>query len=144
MDNVTNGIPDGVTLRHRVVTGQPTYGRPMLPFPLTYAPTCEAGVIFLFGMVAQQLGYAVTRVQTGFPDCEALRELAPNRWQRVRIEFEYESRNFLTHLHPVQGCDLIVCWINNWPTCPMEVLELQKVIQPQHPRIGATSEAERT
>jgi hypothetical protein len=130
-DNVTGDVMNGVALRHKVVDGQPTYGRPLISSPLTYAPTNEMGVVFLFGMVAQRLGYAVTRIQSGFPDCEALRELAPNRWQRVRIEFEYESRNFLLHLHPVPGCDLIVCWNHNWPECPLEVLELQKVVLAQ-------------
>jgi len=22
------------------------------------------------------------------------------------------------------GCDLIVCWVHNWPECPVEVIEL--------------------
>jgi hypothetical protein len=131
IDNVTEGVIDGVTPRHRVVTGQPIYGRPMVPCPLTYAPTCESAVVFLFGMVAERLGYAVTKIQASFPDGEALRELAPNRWQKVRIEFEYESRNFLAHMHPTTGCDVIVCWSHNWPECPLEVLELQKVVPGQ-------------
>ena len=45
------------------------------------------------------------------------------------IELEYESRNFLEHQHPVNGCDLIVCWINNWPDCPLEVIELSSVLR---------------
>jgi len=47
----------------------------------------------------------------------------------VRIEFEYESRNFLKHMHPANGCDLIVCWRHNWPECPLEVIELRKVME---------------
>ncbi len=38
--------------------------------------------------------------------------------ERVRIEFEYQSRNFHTHGHPVDGCDVIVCWEHNWPDLP--------------------------
>jgi hypothetical protein len=41
----------------------------------------------------------------------------------------------LQHLHPIEGCDLIICWKHNWPQCPLEVLELQKVIVPQQPKI---------
>jgi hypothetical protein len=52
-----------------------------------------------------------------------------NKGQRVLIELEYESRNFLEHQHPVKGCDLIVCWINNWPDCPLEVIELSSVLR---------------
>jgi hypothetical protein len=51
----------------------------------------------------------------------------------VRIEFEYLSRNFLKHRHRVDKCDIIVCWIHNWPECPLEVLELRKVVSSQRP-----------
>jgi len=73
----------------------------------------------------------VMRLQAEFPDCEAMCEVEPGRWQRVRIEFEYESRNFLAHMHPVAGCDLIVCWNHNWKDCPLEVLELKRAISTQ-------------
>jgi hypothetical protein len=67
-------------------------------------------------------------VRTAFPDCEALRAVAANRLQRVNIEFEYLSKNFLAHGHRVDKCDIIVCWINNWPECPLEVIELRKLL----------------
>ncbi|MBZ5507225.1 MAG: hypothetical protein LAO78_17335 [Acidobacteriia bacterium] len=129
--SVTARMLESGTYRYRILTNRPIYGRPMVMGPMTYAPTNEGGVIFVFGMVAHQLGFAVKRIQSDFPDCEALREVGRNRWQLVRIEFEYESRNFLTHMHPVDGCDLIVCWNHNWPECPLEVLELQNVVLPQ-------------
>jgi hypothetical protein len=46
----------------------------------------------------------------------------------VRIEFEFRSRTFRDHGHDPDGCDLIVCWEHNWPECPLEVVELRKVI----------------
>ncbi len=103
-----------------------TYGNPM-HFPgFRHEPVNEQGVILLFGMVARELGYMIEAVQSGFPDCEAKRQIAPSRWQRVNIEFEFESRNFRDHGHPVSGCDVIVCWRHNWDDCPdhVEVLEL--------------------
>jgi HNH endonuclease len=118
----------GATLRPRFLKDQPTYGPPLLHMPLCLAPTNELGVVFLFGTVARELGFMVLRLQAEFPDCEALREVEPGRWQWVRIEFEYESRNFLAHQHPVKGCDLIVCWRHNWKDCPLEVIELSQVI----------------
>ena len=121
----TSGLPS----RPKIRTDQPTYGQPLLDVPMTYAPTNENGVIFAFGSVARELGFSVLRIQAGFPDCEALREVEPGRWQRVRIEFEYESRNFVMHMHPVSGCDLIVCWHDNWPECPLEVVELSRVLE---------------
>jgi hypothetical protein len=47
------------------------------------------------------------------------------RWQRVWIEFEYESRNFLKHFHDAAKCDIVVCWKHTWPECPLEVIELR-------------------
>ena len=77
----------------------------------------------------RRLGFKILRTQKAFPDCEAMREVAPGHWQRVRIEFEFESRNFKLHRHRKEGCDLIVCWVNNWPECPVEVIELSKVVE---------------
>jgi hypothetical protein len=114
--------------RPGALMNQPIYGTPLIPWALTYAPTNEIGVVYLFGTVARELGYAVTRMQTEFPDGEAMRQLDEGRWQRVRIEFEFESRNFLAHYHKVEDCDLIVCWKHNWAECPLEVLELKSVV----------------
>jgi hypothetical protein len=85
-------------------------------------------------LVAKELGYMVETVQSGFPDCEAKRQTAPNRWQRVNIEFEFESRNFRDHGHPLSGCDVIVCWHHNWPDRPdhIEILELSTRIKSLH------------
>jgi hypothetical protein len=108
--------------------GRPIYGNP-LPWPeLVHEPVNEGGVVFAFGMMARRLGFAVRRIQRAFPDCEALREVSRNQWQMVRIEFEFESRNFVLHRHDPNGCDVIVCWVHNWPECPVniEVVELSK------------------
>ncbi|MBI1312332.1 hypothetical protein GC176_13665 [bacterium] len=111
--------------------GGRAYG-PVLNFRgLQHAPVNEQGVVFLFGMLALELGFLVESVATGFPDCEAKRRISKtgNRWERVRIEFEFCSRNFVDHGHPVNGCDLIVCWEHNWGDCPLEVLELRSVLE---------------
>jgi hypothetical protein len=117
--------------RRNLFPNRPVYGL-LLNLPeLVHEPLNEQGVIFAFGAVARQLGFAVLRFQTGFPDCEALREVVRGQLQRVRIEFEYESRNFLRHRHRVDGCDIIVCWVHNWKECPkdIEVIELRKVLK---------------
>jgi len=110
---------------------RPTYGDPIDFRGLRHEPVNEDGVVFLFGMVARELGYLVESVQAGFPDCEAKRQIAPGKWQRVRIEFEFESRNFRDHGHPSEGCDAIVCWKHNWSECPpdLEVVELSSLIR---------------
>jgi Homing endonuclease associated repeat len=118
----------------KIALDEPLYGVPLMHPALSHAPTNEMGVLFLFGTLAQELGYKVMRVQAAFPDCEAMRRVEPERWQRVRIEFEFESRNFLAHMHPPAHCDLIVCWSHNWKECPVEVLELRKVVMGQEPK----------
>jgi len=113
-----------------VLEGHPTYGNPIDFRGLRHAPVNEQGVVLLFGLVAKELGYIVEAVQSGFPDCEAKRQIGPQRWQRVHLEFEFESRNFRDHGHPLTGCDVIVCWRHNWPDCPrhIEILELSTLI----------------
>jgi len=108
----------------------PVYGAPIDFRGLRHAPVNEQGVVFLFGMVAYELGFIVEAVHAAFPDCEAKRciDVAHQKWQRVRVEFEHRSRTFLDHGHDPAGCDLIVCWEHNWPDCPLEVLELRGVL----------------
>jgi hypothetical protein len=118
-------------LRFPPLDDRPSYGQPMDFRGLRHEPVNEQGVVLLFGIVAKELGYTVEAVQSGFPDCEAKRQVGPKRWQRVHIEFEFESRNFRDHGHPPAGCDVIVCWRHNWPDCPqhIEVLELSSLLK---------------
>jgi hypothetical protein len=112
-------------LKDRPLLGAPT----RLPaFP--YEPVNEMGVMVLFSMLAQQLGFVIESVQAGFPDCQAKIEVEPGRWQHFRIEFEFESRGFKLHGHDPNQCDLIVCWRHNWKNCPphIQVLELSKIV----------------
>jgi Homing endonuclease associated repeat len=118
-------------VRYPPLDHRPIYGQPMDFRGLRHEPVNEQGVVLIFAMVAKELGYTVEAVQSGFPDCEAKRQIAPQRWQRVHLEFEFESRNFRDHGHSVTGCDVIVCWRHNWPDCPpqIEILELSSLIK---------------
>lgn len=106
------------------------FGAPINFRGLRHAPISEQGVVYLFGMVSSELGLIVEAVQAAYPDCEAKRRIdnKQDRWQRVRIEFEFVSSNFKAHAHDPSGCDLIVCWEHDWPDCPLEVIELRSVI----------------
>jgi hypothetical protein len=109
---------------------RPVMGEPFDRSPMTNAPVNELGVMVLFGMVAVGLGLQVESVQGKFPDCVAKRQVAPGKWQYLRIEFEYESKNFKLHGHDPKGCDMIVCWRHNWKDCPaeIEVVELCRLV----------------
>jgi predicted transport protein len=95
---------------------------------LIWAPVNEQGVVFLFGMVARELGMYVEVVRPGYPDCIAKRYIGKGRWEEVRIEFEYRSGHFK---HDPSECDMIVCWEHDWSECPrsIEVIELKEEIK---------------
>ena len=109
---------------------RPVMGPPFYPCALSNAPANEMGVMILFGMLAGELGFQIEAVQGKYPDIEAKRQIQPGKWQRVRIEAEYESRNFALHGHDPAKCDMIVCWRHNWVKCPkeIEVIELSRVV----------------
>lgn len=116
---------------------RPSYGRLINFRGMQHAPMNELGVVFLFGMLAKELGFVVEAISASFPDCEAKRLIeSGDQWERVLIEFEYKSGNFQKHGHSVDECDLIVCWEHDWEECPLEVLELSMVIQNSSEVIG--------
>jgi hypothetical protein len=111
---------------------RPTFGEPVAGVPgLLNAPTNEAGVILIFGMLAERLGFQVRSLRAAFPDCIAMRWVGATSWQEVTIEFEFESRNFRAHRHPPDGCDILVCWTHNWEECPkhLEVIVLSEELE---------------
>ena len=114
----------------RVIPGRPVMGPPLMLHGLACEPVNEAGVVFLFGMVAHRLGFWVDSLQMAYPDCEAKLEMEPGLWQHVHIEFEYESRHFRAHRHDEKKCDILVCWRHNWKGCPKEiqVVEMRKLL----------------
>ncbi|MFQ6083483.1 MAG: hypothetical protein ACE5WD_09000 [Candidatus Aminicenantia bacterium] len=118
-------------VQHWQSIGGTAYG-PFLNFRgLQHAPLNEQGVVFLFGMVCFELGFVVEAVRTDYPDCEAKRRVDKKRdkWERVRIEFEFRSSHFKEHGHKPELCDVIVCWEHDWPECPLEVIELKSAIK---------------
>lgn len=125
----TEDAPPPPTAQWQRLDG-PTFGPPIDFRGLRHAPINEQGVVFLFGMVSYELGFIVEAIHAAYPDCEAKRcvDQRQQRWQRVRIEFEYWSSNFRDHGHNPAACDVIVCWEHDWPECPLEVIELRKVI----------------
>jgi hypothetical protein len=87
-------------------------------------PATRDGVIFLFGKVGEELSIYVEEIKVAFPICLA-RRYTGSGWEKVKIEFEYRSADFKKKGHDPAGCDIIVCWENNWPDCPLEVIELE-------------------
>jgi hypothetical protein len=97
---------------------------------MQHAPLNEFGVVFLFGMLAKELGFIVEAIGAPFPDCQAKRlDQDGQFYKNVMIEFEYYSSAFRKHRHDPARCDLIVCWKHDWKDCPIEVLELSKIVE---------------
>jgi hypothetical protein len=88
------------------------------------APKNEKELVALFASLSSShLGFSIRKIRRRFPDCIAYRG-----GQRLRIEFEFQSRNFKSHHHRASGCDLIVCWHDNWGDAAparLEILELR-------------------
>lgn len=102
---------------------------------LRFAPASRQGVVYLFGMISDELGFLIESFISEFPDCEGKRcvDQENNQWEPIRIQFEYKSSDFKTRIsakgYDESKCDLIVCWNHNWEDSPTEVLELRSVLQ---------------
>ncbi len=107
------------------------YGEKINFKSLACAPVNEHGVVYLFGVLHEAFGFKIESVQAGFPDCIARRKVSKDKWEEVRIEFEFESRSFVAHKHDIKGVDMIICWRHNWKDCPkeIEVIELSEMIK---------------
>ena len=95
--------------------------------PMQYAPQNELGVVFLFAQLLKRFRLKIEKIRPHYPDCIAYQKAGGGE-RRVRIEFEYKSRNFYAHAHKAQRCDWLVCWEHNWPGIPdgIRVVELRK------------------
>ena len=95
-----------------------------------FAPRSEQEVVTLFGFLLPHLKrrFLINEVRQQFPDCEAWEINGSSERKLVRIEFELRASNFVAHKHNENGCDLIVCWEDDWPNCKIERLALKSAI----------------
>lgn len=96
-----------------------------------YSPINEQGVVYLFGLIANDLNIRVESIQQGYPDCTAIKYVGKGRWERINIEFEFKNSNFD---HGPDKCDVLVCWEDNLQDSKrdtlkgLEIIELQSII----------------
>lgn len=97
---------------------------------LVREPTNEQGVRHLFSKHHERMGYPII-VEMGdpFPDATVIDRDGIER----KIEFEWMSRNFLTHEHKGK-CDAIVCWRNDWPRAnpPFKIIDFETFLDKVH------------
>jgi hypothetical protein len=87
-------------------------------------PTNERETVFLFDSLSGRLGWVLLYSGAPFPDAIIGNGSGETLW----AEFEYRARNFEKHGHDPCGCDLIVCWHNDWPGAPLPVWALDRVL----------------
>jgi len=83
-------------------------------------PANEAETIALYRALEDRLVWRIVHLQNAFPDA-----IIEDREERqLRAEFEFVASNFREHGHDPAGCDLIICWWNDWPDAPLPVFAL--------------------
>jgi len=89
-------------------------------------PQNEAETIELFRFLEPWIRWRIVHLQTRFPDAV----IEYQNGARLIAEFEHSSANYRAHGHPDEGCDLIVCFRDNWPDAPVPVWALEEVMFP--------------
>jgi len=110
-------------------------GKPMDLGVLNYAPTSEQGVVALFVHFMNKLKdhefVKIEFIRAGFPDACVI-EKEGNLYNRKYVEFEFKASKFREHVknksHRTMKCDYVVCWENDYYSCPIEVIELKSEI----------------
>lgn len=83
-------------------------------------PTNEQETIDLFKLACDWHGWTIVDLQRACPDAV----IENGAGVRLSAEFEHLARSFRAHGHDPASCDLIVCWVNNWPGAPLPVWAL--------------------
>lgn len=95
---------------------------------IVFEVTNEQGVVVYFAQQGPKHGFHFESVQIAFPDA-----IIWHKGVRYRVEFEYQAKSFLHHQHDPRGCDLIICWYNDYPNSILPVLALSDPNWPETP-----------
>lgn len=82
-------------------------------------PRNELELIFRFAQEMPE-DWEVLSLQVAFPDATL-----KIHGDVYKAEFEHKSESFVKHEHDLAQADLIICWIHDWPDCPLPVLEVK-------------------
>ena len=107
-------------------------GSPMEFRGMRFSPVDRAGVLYLFGMLAVELGFELEFVSSERPHAEGRRyfDLRREQWKHLRMEFMLRSSEYVPDQDSGrEPCDLLVCWEHDAEDCPVEVLELNSVVR---------------
>jgi len=84
----------------------------------------EDAVKTLFVLLSNSLGYRILNVGVrGFDYV-----LADKDGNIFNAEVEYYASEFVKHRHPTEECGLLICWVDDWPECPIKKLTLSELV----------------
>ena len=97
---------------------------------IRYAPVDTRGVIYIFGLVSEELSYIVESFSVDRLCFAGKRNMSmkKEKLEAVNIGFTLNSSDLKSSGHLTKNCQLLVCWKHEWKECPVEVLELSSVL----------------
>ncbi|MEN8222316.1 MAG: hypothetical protein ABFR36_03570 [Acidobacteriota bacterium] len=97
---------------------------------IKYAPVDTRGVIYIFGLVSEELSYIVESFGKDKFCFSGKRNLSleKEKWEPVNFSFTLNSSDLESSGRLSKNCELLVCWKHDWKECPVEVLELSSVL----------------
>lgn len=97
---------------------------------IKYSPVDTRGVIYIFGLVSEELSYIVESFGEDKLCFAGKRNLSleNEKWEAVNIGFTLNSSDLKGSGRLTKNCQLLVCWKHEWEECPVEVLELSSVL----------------
>jgi hypothetical protein len=92
---------------------------------LQFPPADRVGVIFVFGMIANELGFFLETAGDGcgFSGFRTHR-LDSTEWSPSRLLFAHNSSDLLGLESQMTSHTHVVCWEHDWSQCPLPVLAL--------------------
>lgn len=105
-------------------------GEPLDFRGIKFAPIDTRGVIFMFGLVSEELSFVVESFGTD-KFCfsgKRNRSSEEEKWEAVNIGFALNSLDLKKSGRLTKNCELLICWKHGWEDCPAEVLELSSTL----------------
>ncbi len=121
-------IPE--TIKPAVVKSEKGKGEPLNFRGIKFAPVDTRGVIFVFGLVCEELNFIVESFGLDRYCFSGKRNQSSEeeKWESVKIGFALNSLDLQKNERLTKSCELLVCWENGWKDCPVEVLELSTTL----------------
>jgi len=98
---------------------------------IKFSPVDTRGVIYIFGLVSEELNFIIETFGSGRSGFFGKRKLSMEQenWETVNIGFALNSFDLNGSRKLTNSWDLLVCWKHDWEDCSLEVLELSSTLK---------------